>query len=263
MKIAILFICTGKYSMFFDGFYQSAERYFLRNEATKDYYVFTDNKELSTAPNVHLIYHEYNGFPADSLFRYDMFLAIEDELRSYDYLFHFNANMVFVTPVGKEFLPTKHDLVVALHPGYYNKPSFLYPYERRRSSKAYIKPYQGNYHYYMGGLNGGRASAYLEFVRTLSERIHDDYDRGIIAMYHDESHLNCYIRELEFDCLSPAYGYPEGWNLPFEPVIILRDKALVDPQCKDFTKNRRNSLGSYLAKAYGYAMRAVRWYLCI
>lgn len=44
-KVAILYIATGRYTVFWDYFYQSAESNLLR-ECKKHYFVFTDNKEL-------------------------------------------------------------------------------------------------------------------------------------------------------------------------------------------------------------------------
>ena len=41
MKIAILYICTGRYAQFFHDFYQSAKQYFLTDE-DKTFFVFTD-----------------------------------------------------------------------------------------------------------------------------------------------------------------------------------------------------------------------------
>lgn len=263
MRIAILYICTGNYTVFFDDFYKSAERYFLPNDATKEYFVFTDDMQLSNAPGVHLVYRRYHGFPDDSLFRFDMFLQIEEQLSGFDYTFFFNANMLFVAPVGREFLPVSHDLLAVLHPGYYSKSALLYPYEIDKRSKAYVAPYKGHYHYYMGGLNGGKTAAYLELVRTLSKHIHYDFERGIVATFHDESHINRYLRDVVPLKLSPAYGYPEGWKLPFKPIIILRDKVRANPLCTDFTKHRKHSLVAAFQKALGYLWHATRWLLCI
>lgn len=36
MRIAILYICTGKYNVFWGGFYKSSEKYFLSGQAEKD-----------------------------------------------------------------------------------------------------------------------------------------------------------------------------------------------------------------------------------
>lgn len=119
MKIAILYICTGKYNQFFDGFYTSSEKYFLKGIAEIEYFVFTDNMNLSQYQNVHLFKRECKGFPLDSLFRFDMFLSVREKLKCFDYVFFFNANMLFVAPIGIEILPQREKLVAVLHPGYY------------------------------------------------------------------------------------------------------------------------------------------------
>ena len=50
--------------------------------------------------------------------------------------------------------------------------------------------------------------------------------KGVIALWHDESQLNRYIigRD-DVKILPPCYGYPEGWDLPYEPVMLIRDKS--------------------------------------
>ena len=140
IKVAILYICTGRYNHFFSGFYDSCEKFFLKNEAEKDYFVFTDDLNISSNLNVHIIKKECRGFPMDSLFRFEMFLEIEDKLKNYDYIYFFNSNMFFVKPIGIEFLPTDNiGLSAVIHPGFYNRPSCLYPFERSKKSTAYIK----------------------------------------------------------------------------------------------------------------------------
>lgn len=253
MKIAILYICTGRYAQFFDGFYESAEKFLLPG-MEKRYFVFTDQEQLTTAENVELLIRPCRGFPEDSLFRFDRFLEIKDKLKDYDYTFFFNANMRFVAPVGEELLEER--LTAVLHPGYYDKPAWRYPYERNKQSKAYIPAHEGNYHYYMGSLNGGRTADYLALAETCSRHIHEDWDKGIVACYHDESHLNHYLREHNCKPLSPAYAYIEGKDLPFEPKILLIDKTRLDPY---FNKGRDFSLWSRLKKGLGIVASATFW----
>ena len=253
MKIAILYICTGRYAQFFDGFYESAEK-FLLSGMEKRYFVFTDQEQLTTAENVELLIRPCRGFPEDSLFRFDRFLEIKDKLKDYDYTFFFNANMRFVAPVGEELLEER--LTAVLHPGYYDKPAWRYPYERNKQSKAYIPAHEENYHYYMGSLNGGRTADYLALAETCSRHIHEDWDKGIVACYHDESHLNHYLREHNCKPLSPAYAYIEGKDLPFEPKILLIDKTRLDPY---FNKGRDFSLWSRLKKGLGIVASATFW----
>ena len=105
MKLAILYICTGKYNQFFQDFYNSSEKYLLINDSEKHYFVWTDDDNLYVADNVILIHKNCAGFPADSLFRFEMFLQAEEELKSFDYIYFFNANALFLRPVGEEILP--------------------------------------------------------------------------------------------------------------------------------------------------------------
>jgi len=258
MRIAILYICTGRYNQFFKGFYESCEKYFMKGIAEVEYFVFTDNMGLTDSDNVHLYKRECKGFPLDSLFRFDMFLSVKDELLKFDYTFFFNANMLFVAPVGSEFLPKEERLMAVIHLGVYNKPSFLLPYDCNKKSTAYIAPHRSSYHYYMGSLNGGKTTEYLQPVEECSKNTHSDYDNGYVAMVHDESHLNKYMSEHKCLSLSPSYAYSEGWKLPFEPKIIIRDKVRLDPY---FNKGRDHSLKGKMKKGFGILWRAVKWYI--
>lgn len=260
MKIAVLYICTGKYNQFFADFYSSCQKFFMKDSASVEYFVFTDNLNLSKESNVHIFEKECKGFPLDSLFRFEMFLSIKEQLEDFDYTFFFNANMLFVAPVGPEFLPENEGLMAVIHPGFYNKPTCLYPYERNKKSKAYIERNSKEFHYYMGSLNGGRTKDYLELVKTCAENTRIDYNAGIIAKVHDESHLNKYLSEHECLGLPPSYAYPEDWNLPFTPKILIRDKVKID---KYFNKGRNHSLFGKLQKAFKYFINSIRWYLKI
>ena len=253
MKVAILYICTGRYAQFFDGFYMSAEQYLLQG-IEKHYFMFTDQEQLTEADNVELLIRPCRGFPEDSLFRFDRFLEIKDKLKDYDYTFFFNANMRFVAPVGEELLEER--LTAVLHPGYYDKPEWRYPYERNKQSKAFIPAHEDDYYYYMGSLNGGKTEDYLALTETCSRHIHEDWEQGIVACYHDESHLNRYLREHSCKPLSPAYAYIEGEKLPFEPKILLLDKTKLDPY---FDKGRDHSLWGRLKKGVGIVASATFW----
>ena len=225
MKIAILYICTGKYDVFWKDFYESSEKFFLPNEE-KHYFVFTDASHVHAEDNnrVHKVFQEAMEWPYPTLLRFDIFLKVREKLQTFDYAYFFNANMLFVAPVGEEILPMKEGLMVVQHPGYYNKPRKKYPYEKDPNSGAFIPETEGKY-YAMGGLNGGRADKYLEMIETLQRNIATDLSRDVIAVWHDESHLNRYIIGRDVLVLPPSYGFVEEWELPFEPKIIIRNKT--------------------------------------
>lgn len=259
MKIAILYICTGKYNQFFDGFYKSCETYFMKGLADVEYFVFTDDMGLSQEQNVHLVKKECEGFPKDSLFRFDMFLQVKKELETFDYIYFLNSNAEFRDYVGKEILPDDSGLVAALWIARKRQPSWMLPYERNKKSTAYIAPHQSPYQYFMGGINGGTSLAYMEMIETLAKNIRKDYDNGIVAIVHDESHINKYLRTNRCKILGDEYCYPEEWVKDgFRPKMVFRDKVKLDPY---FNKGRDHSLKGKFKKVIEILWRAIIWYI--
>ena len=259
MKIAVLYICTGKYNRFFADFYKSAKKYFLKDMAHIEYFVFTDDEQLCSNPDVHITRKECKGFPLDSLMRFDDFLSIKEQLLRFDYTFFFNANMKIIAPIGLDFLPLTEGLSAVIHPGYYNKPAFLYPYERNKKSTAYIKPFEKSYHYFMGSLNGGKVKDFMKLSEVCSKNIHEDLKNGIIAIYHDESYLNKYLRNNKCLMYPPSYAYQEGINIPYSKKIILIDKVRIN---KCFNKEKYSSfLLKVIMKGSSIIYKSIIWYL--
>lgn len=261
MKIAILYICTGKYNQFFKGFYESAMKFFLP-EHEKHLFVWTDDDHIANdLNNVTVIHKECQGFPLDSLFRFEMFLDVEKELAGYDYIFFIQSNAQFLQVVGEEILPDDSGLSIGIWGGVMLKrPACLYPYERNKKSLAYVAPYGKNYIYYMAGINGGRPQEYLDMVKTLASNIRDDYGRNIIARVHDQSHINAYLRNHPCKIITPEYCWPEESPSDFQPKMIFRDKVKVDPY---FDKGRKHSIGAKIKKGCGMVFDIFRWYLKI
>ncbi|EOS01238.1 hypothetical protein C799_01616 [Bacteroides thetaiotaomicron dnLKV9] len=262
MKVAILYICTGRYNQFFKGFYESCERNFLPN-SNKEYFVWTDDDDLAEGRgNVYIYHKECAGFPADSLFRFEMFLQAEKELKEFDYIYFLNSNAAIIKPVGNEILPDESGLAMGRWPGKrMTQHPMFYPYERNKNSLAYIAPGGKNYIYFMGGFNGGTSDAYLTMIRVLSNNIREDYTKGIIACVHDESHINKYLRSHPCKVLGPLYTTPEEYtykHLDYEPYIIFRDKVKVDPY---FNKGRNRSQWGQFCKGVRILKRALKWYL--
>lgn len=225
--IGIFYICTGKYSIFWEGFYRSAEQYFC-SDMRKEYFVFTDQEISPRTDRVHIIHQEKLGWPFDTLMRFHMFNRIKEQALALDYLFFFNANMVFLKKVSPQYiLPTEQERIVGVkHPFYYGGTEGA-PFETNVQSTAYTD-YQKARNYVAGGLSGGIAQDYMAMSAMIADRIDLDQQHNIIAVWHDESHINAYFAaNPQFKILNPGYIVPEDRlkTFPFKPQIVVLDKT--------------------------------------
>lgn len=221
-KIAILYIAIGQYDIFWKDFFLSSEKFFLANH-TREYFIFTDSKKLyqESLPIVHKIYQKDLGFTFNTLKRFEMFASIQKQLADFDFIFFFNANTLFVQEIGDFFLPIKENFTLTSH--IFEIPS-EFTFDRNKKSTAYIPRYLGKY-YVRGGVNGGKSSYYLEMIEKLSKDIQINLANNIIAIWHDESHLNHYMLNREdIKVFHPGFCYAEEQNWPFEIFILMRNK---------------------------------------
>lgn len=246
MRIGILYICTGKYEIFWKDFYLSAERHFMHNQSyTREYYVFTDCPKIYDEENnlhIHRIKQKNLGWPNNTLKRFHIFLQIKQQLlKETDFLFFCNANLFFKQNIGDEIIPPKeiNQLVGTIHPGFYKSCNTEFTYERNPNSKAYIPEGEGT-HYYAGGFSGGYTEAYLQLCETIKSWVDSDNSNNITAIWHDESHINKYFLSNPPLTLTPAYLYPEGWIIPFEEVIMIRDKNKKEYGGHEFLRKKKS-----------------------
>jgi histo-blood group ABO system transferase len=223
MKICILTIATNKYLQFVEKLYDDiAERFLPGSEI--NCLLFTDH-EVETSDNVKVHYIDHESWPMPTLKRYNYFVKEKNFILEHDYCFYFDADMRIDNPVGKEVL--SEGIVATKHP-YQSFHSIQdMSYDRNPESLAYV-PYGEGKTYYAGGFNGGKTDKFIEMAETISDRVNKDLEKGVIALWHDESHMNRYLIDnppaLE---LTPSYCYAEefyGTDYPFDPKIIALKK---------------------------------------
>ena len=241
MRTAVVYICTGRYSRFFEGFYESAKQHLLKGVSEVEYFVFTDDESLPLAPDIHYIQRHCQGFPADTLMRFEMFLSIREQLKTFDYVCFINSNAEIRSDVGREIFPQGDRVMAVRWIG--QKPcdwAMFYPYERNRRSRAYVMPFDGPYAYYMGGFYCGKAQAFLMMTEELDQAIREDEQQGIMARFHDESHVNRYLHEHPHEELPKGYCCAEErLSEAFETKVVFRNKRVLDDL---FCKNEKRSL---------------------
>jgi len=218
--IGLLIVATGKYTQWVQPLITSADQFFL-NDHEVTYFVFTDSEQYLTGDNaftsdrkVQVLHHNRLGWPYDTMMRPKVYYDYRHELQSMDYLFAIDADMLFVDSVGNEILG---HLTATQHPGYVGRRG---TYENRKLSTAYVAPTEEDC-YFAGGFNGGIASEYLKLCKTVTDNILQDLKRKIVAIWHDESHINRYFIDNPPEViLSPSYCYPEELQLPYKKRLL-------------------------------------------
>lgn len=223
---ALVLIATGeKYHRFIRPLVGSADTFFVPHTT----FLFTDSPEdygVTQFP------HENLGYPLATLKRYHTFLTQRERLSKFDYVFYIDIDALFVSPVGPEIFgsgitATKHQ---AYHRGGYDL-------EENKQSTAYLPSVR---QYFCGGFNGGTSVSFLRMAEVIARNVDVDLANGVVAKWHDESHLNKYLEENPPSrVLDHGYCYSEGsaacrayypkqwgcaWGNDVTPKILALDK---------------------------------------
>jgi hypothetical protein len=192
MNIILNLIATNKYIEFLPEILDSVDLHFFP-DCNVDVIVHTnvnidknipENRRIKVLKNI--IDHE--PWPFTTLKRFHYFNSVSEILLGYDYVFYIDVDSSFIKRIDKTILKGK-GLIGTIHPClYYNEGS---P-ERNPNSEAYI-PIGSNNRYFCGGFIGGSSKEFLEMSREIIRRIESDLSKGIIAVWHDESHINKYF----------------------------------------------------------------------
>ncbi|ACZ12790.1 glycosyl transferase [Sulfurospirillum deleyianum] len=228
-KIGILYICTGDYWKFWENFYKSSEELFLTNEE-KHYFLFTDNRELLNINNerIHSFFQEKMDWPYPTLYRYKTFIKYKTVFQDMDYLIFCNANLLFNEKISRNDLFANKELFATLHPGFFDKKPQKFTYETNIKSLAYTEKKVDSI-YVCGGFNGGIKNDFLKMAEILDDNIDKDFSESIIAIWHDESHINNYVQnnKEKFNILSPSFCYPQHYSIDINKKIIVQDKEKI------------------------------------
>lgn len=189
MRISINLIATNKYVSFLDEVANSIDQFFFRDsEVLAIVHTNMDLPEdLNKYSRIRFVKNqiEHEPWPAPTLKRFHYFLSAKDIIESTDYSFYIDVDSIFIRDADKSILPA-NGMIGTIHPCLFNGPGTP---ERNPESKAYI-PYNAQSRYFCGGFFGGDSKSFLQFSETLRDNIETDLSKNIVAIWHDESHLN-------------------------------------------------------------------------
>jgi len=228
MKVAIIFIGTGKYINFLPQYYENIEKNFLPN-SEKTFLVFTDGTLEDTPDNIIPYYQKHLEWPYITLTRFEIINRARDEILKNDLLVFLDADTLVVDKVLDEEFSFDEPLFGVWHPCHnlgmppHNKLPGAF--ETNPLSLAYVDTEKElPTVYYQGCFWGGKVPEVIEMIDELQDRVNKDLGKNVIAVWHDESHINKYFLENKdrVHTFRPEYAYPEVFAgyCEFEPKIV-------------------------------------------
>lgn len=181
-SIGILLISTWKYNKFIDDTIAGIRKYFFPNSIVK-IFLHTDSTSDHDADVIIPIQHQ--PWPLITLKRYELFCCHQNKY-NVNYLIYLDIDSIILGEISESIL---HNFFVVQHwvfMGGRGTP------ETNPQSKAFVNANE-NISYVAGGLVGGEREYFLRASKTISNNIQQDLNNNIIAIWHDESHLNRYV----------------------------------------------------------------------
>lgn len=222
MRTAIVVISTGKYNAFIKPLFDSISEYWGHYD--HDLFLFTD----SPVEGVKCFQAENREWPFVTLMRFETLKPIYPYLKDYDFVMYLDADMEVVSktfPLDGFELDKKFFGVS--HPSNHFIGNF-WPVETNPESLAHIDSKKWIYH--QGCLWGTLAREFEGLNENIANAIRNDLGRNIVAVWHDESHLNRFFCDNKqfVHTLSPSFAHPEHWDMSLPKYIIHKDKSMVE-----------------------------------
>lgn len=181
-SVGILLISTWKYNKFIDPLIKNIKQYFFRNSNIK-IYLHTDSDDNHCSDKIIKIKHK--PWPLITLNRFKLFCE-NMEIYETDYLVYLDMDVNIIDFVDEKILS---DFFVTEHSdlkGTKGTP------ENNPKSTAFID-ISNIKTYVTGSFFGGKKENFMRAAKIMKNNIDIDLKNNIIALWHDESHLNRYI----------------------------------------------------------------------
>ena len=237
-SVGILTVATNKYVEYWEELATSLDECCPPDGPKVKMHVFTDQverAELHARSLQHVSVETYEiesyKWPEATLFRYRIFEKYLPDIHE-ELLMHLDADM----KIEKWFvgdIPSHLNQGIGLvsHPGYYrpkswSKASFylknirkiwadsrmrlveggIGSWDKNRDSLAFVSRRKRD-SYVCGGTWMGSRKSIIKLVSELSQKVEEDQARDVIALWHDESHLNRWSAQNNFTLLNPEFCY--------------------------------------------------------
>ena len=244
-KIGIYIIATNNYvklldELFFDlnRIYQSNNNFDITiNLATDNSTKIEEQLAQFKGLNFNIIGIKSYNWPEATLFRYEI-ISRFNNIFDFNYCIYLDCDMKIHEDFleDSEFISDKR-LTLVKHPAFnfdktllgifyaFTSPTFVFNYvkslayqpfklgawEREKKSLARVPYFKRNI-YVHGAVWFGPPLPFYNVCRQLALRTDSDYRKEIIAVWHDESHLNWYSSQNDVNIISSEYSWVNGYR---------------------------------------------------
>jgi hypothetical protein len=258
-SINFVSIATNNYLDFWKKQALSLDK-FLGSDSTAKLYLFTDQVDAARSfskqfekLSIEIFEIPNYGWPEATLLRFEILENSPIDWGTNDVFIYLDADMEAVdTITPSDFIDTEIDaMTLVRHPGPYRpcgiellvlyashpfvllidlisliRKGGLGAWEAGKASKAYV-PRAQRTSYYCGAIWWGRGQRFLELISSLSIRTSQDSANGVMARWHDESHLNWWATVNSHNVKSPAFCFASNfpWLSGVKPIIMAVDKG--------------------------------------
>lgn len=241
-SVGIMTVATNLYLDYWKDLVRSTDPVSLKTDLVK-FFVFTDDPKAameiaSELKNVEVCAIQIPPYkwPEATLLRYRIFFENLDKVDA-EILVHLDADMIVNTNPWRQILESldKYDVCLVRHPGfwrsssfkrlaiYFRNPSLIIADVKQKISIGGLGSWEDNVEsnafvlrslrkkYFCGGVWFGRRESIRELLIKLSTSTENDLEKGIIAVWHDESHLNRWASENFHGEESPELCFDETY----------------------------------------------------
>jgi hypothetical protein len=243
-SLGIVMIATNNYLNLWKMSVNSLEKKFNFSDITISIYLFTDQAEEATSwienhlskIKVKVIEIPNLIWPEATLARYRLIVESQD-LFTEPILMYLDSDMEVLNDFGSHLLQEfdGNRMCLVIHPGYargagrwntwLTSPRTLLrdlkilfigqiqpgAWERRKASKAFV-PRRKRKTYVHGAIWFGSRNKFIQMCNILSERIDLDAVNSVIAVWHDESHLNWFAANYDVKYLDSRFSWHRGYR---------------------------------------------------
>jgi len=232
--IGIYSIFIDVYIKFYENFIKNMEKYFLPHHK-KYYFIITDKRDIKRFNDRTFVqFTNKIGHPYETLYRFKYFLKFSrKDMNLCDVIYFINSNALCQQVFNSTVLPI-NGFSFTTHHGFVNC-GYDATFEKEQTTSTACVEYDNTkekYIYYGGGFYGADRDKFIEMAIILDNNITEDEKNGIIAEWHDESHINHYcniILNHNFNILGFEYHIPEEKKSSYMNIKLMyldKDKFL-------------------------------------